>query len=342
MTPQPPKPLPDFSEIVSLIQQARQRAMSSVNRELVGLYWNVGAYISQKLESSEWGDGTVVQLAKHLGTQHPDMKGFSRFGLYRMRKFYEAYRDKYEIVAPVVQQISWTNHLIILAQCKTPEEREFYLRLTATERYSKRELERQIKAAAYERVMLSPNVSAVRTQIQNQARDPFGDGIFRDQYVFEFLDLPERHSERDLQHALIANMKRFLLELGRDFTFMGEEYRVQVGMRDFRLDLLFYHRDLQCLVAFELKAGPFEPEYLGKLNFYLEALDRDVRKPHENPSIGVLLCASTDQAVVEYALSRTLSPTLVADYTRQLPDKHLLEAKLAEFYQLNQPDNEPD
>lgn len=335
-------PALDFSEIITLIQQARQRAVASVNRELIDLYWNVGAYISQKVETSEWGDATVVQLADFLQSQHADLKGFSYRGLYRMRSFYETYRDAPEILTPLVSKISWTNNLIILAQCKTPQEREFYLRLAVRERYSKRELERQIAASVYERVVLSPNVSAVRTQVRKPGRDPFDEGIFRDQYVFEFLDLPERHSERDLQRGLIENMKRFLLELGRDFTFMGEEYRVQVGMRDFRLDLLFYHRDLRCLVAFELKAGPFEPEYLGKLNFYLEALDRDVRKSHENPSIGILLCASSDQAVVEYALSRTLSPTLVADYTRQLPDKHLLETKLAEFYQLNQPEAETD
>jgi predicted nuclease of restriction endonuclease-like (RecB) superfamily len=333
-------PAPDFSEVITLIQQARHRAIASVNHELIGLYWNVGAYISQKVETSEWGDGTVVQLADYIQRQHADLKGFSRQGLYRMRQFYEAYKVASEIVSPLARQLSWTNNLIILAQCKTPQAREFYLRLAVKERYSKRELERQIKACVYERVMLSPNVSSARTQLQEQSRNVFGEGLFRDRYVFEFLDLPERHSERDLQRALIANMKRFLLELGRDFTFMGEEYRVQVGMRDFRLDLLFYHRDLCCLVAFELKAGPFEPEYLGKLNFYLEALDRDVRKPHENPSIGVLLCANSDQAVVEYSLSRTLSPTLVADYTRQLPDKQLLEVKLREFYQLSQPDTD--
>lgn len=331
------EPIHHFTEILTLIQQARQRAVASVNRELIDLYQKVGGYISQKIEASEWGDSTVTQLADYLQKQHPDLKGFSRRGLYRMRQFYEAYREVPEIVSPLVTQLSWTHHLILLSQCKTPEERQFYLFLAVKERYSKRELERQIAAGVYERVMLSPNVAAVQTQLQEQGREPFGEGIFRDRYVFEFLDLPERHTERDLQRALIQNMKRFLLEIGRDFTFMGEEYPVQVGMRDFRLDLLFYHRDLRCLVAFELKAGPFEPEYLGKLNFYLEALDRDVRKPHENPSIGILLCASSDQAVVEYALSRTLSPTLVADYTRHLPDKHLLEAKLAEFYELNQP-----
>lgn len=331
------EPIHHFTEILTLIQQARQRAVASVNRELIDLYQKVGGYISQKIETSEWGDSTVVQLARFLQRQHPDLKGFSYRGLYRMRRFYEAYQGADETLTALLSKINWTNHLTILAQCKTSEERQFYLFLTAKERYSTRELERQIAAGVYERVMLSPNVAAVQTQLQEQGREPLGEGIFRDRYVFEFLDLPERPTERTLQRALIQNMKRFLLEIGRDFTFMGEEYPVQVGMRDFRLDLLFYHRDLRCLVAFELKAGPFEPEYLGKLNFYLEALDRDIRKPHENPSIGVLLCAGSDQAVVEYALSRTLSPTLVADYTRHLPDKHLLEAKLAEFYELNQP-----
>ncbi|MEZ0484974.1 PDDEXK nuclease domain-containing protein [Fibrella aquatica] len=330
-------PIPDFSEVVTLIQQARQRAIASVNRELIDLYWNVGAYISKKVEASEWGDSVIMQLADYIQRQQSDLKGFSYRGLYRMKSFYEAYRDAPEFLTALLSKINWTNHLTILSQCKTSQEREFYLRLVIQERYSTRELERQIAAGVYERVMLSPNVSAVRTQLKQQGRDPFSEGIFRDQYVFEFLDLPERHSERDLQRALIEQMKAFLLELGRDFTFVGAEYRVQVGMRDFWIDLLFFHRDLRCLIAFELKTVPFEPEHLGKLNFYLEALDRDVRKPHENPSIGVLLCASSDQAVVEYALSRTLSPTLVADYTRLMPDKHLLEAKLTEFYQLNQP-----
>jgi YhcG PDDEXK nuclease domain len=159
--------------------------------------------------------------------------------------------------------------------------------------------------------------------------------VFRDAYVLEFLGLPEQHAEADLHGALLRKLKDFLIELGRDFCFVGSEYPLQVGGRDFALDLLFFHRGLNCLVAMELKVGRFEPEYLGKLNFYLEALDRDERKPHEKPAIGVLLCASKDDEVVEYALNRSLSPALIAEYQTQLPDKALLQAKLHEFYMLN-------
>jgi hypothetical protein len=163
---------------------------------------------------------------------------------------------------------------------------------------------------------------------------------FKDTYLFEFLDLPDTHSEADLHRSLLANLGRFLTKLGRDFCFIGSEYPAQVGGRDFALDLLFFHRGLNCLAAIELKVGCFEPEYLGKLEFYLEALDRDHRKAHENPSIGVLLCASKDSEVVEYALSRSLSPALIAEYQTQLPDKKLLAAKLHEFYALNAPEDD--
>ncbi|MGE4530213.1 MAG: PDDEXK nuclease domain-containing protein [Acidithiobacillus sp.] len=189
-------------------------------------------------------------------------------------------------------------------------------------------LERQLKAALFERVVLSPvKVSPVVRQTHPQALQ-----IFKDAYMIEFLGLPEGHSERDLHQGLLAKLQAFLIELGRDFCFVGSEFPVQVGGRDFALDLLFFHRGLNCLVAFELKVGRFEPEYLGKLSFYLEALDRDAKKPHENPAIGVLLCASKDDEVVEYALSRTASPALIAAYATQLPDKALLQSKLHEFY----------
>jgi RecB family endonuclease NucS len=155
---------------------------------------------------------------------------------------------------------------------------------------------------------------------------------FKDSYILDFLNLPEPHSESDLQLGLVIQMKKFILELGKDFLFIGEEYKLQVGNSDFFIDLLFYHRGLQCLVAFELKANKFKPEHLGQLNFYLEALDRDVKKPNENPSIGVLLCKDKDSEVVEYALSRSLSPTMVSEYKMQLPDKKLLQQKLHELF----------
>lgn len=319
-----------FNDVLQLIASARQRAVQAVNTTLIDLYWQVGAIISRKLAAAEWGEGVVEQLAAHIARTEPGLRGFTRRNLFRMRQFFEAYQGD-ETVSPLVRQLPWTHNLIILSQSKRPEEREFYLRMAAQEKWSKRELERQFDGALFERTVLQPaKVSPVVAQMHPGALQ-----VFKDAYMVEFLDLPDGHSEADLHQGLLARLKTFLTELGRDFCFVGSEVPVQVGQRDFALDLLFFHRGLNCLVAIELKVGRFEPEYLGKLSFYLEALDRDIRKPHENPAIGVLLCASKDDEVVEYALSRTASPALIAQYQTQLPDKALLQAKLHEFYLLN-------
>ena len=321
-----------FCEVLALIERARGRAFHAVNTELISLYWRVGEFISRKLETAAWGEGVVDELARFLEERHPGLSGFTRRNLFRMRQFFEAYRHSKK-VSPLVTQLPWTQNLLILSRAKHDEEREFYLRLAIRERWSKRELERQLNSALFERAVLSPpKVSAALTQIHASAAT-----IFKDSYFLDFLDLPDGHSEADLQHALIANVRRFLSELGRDFCFVGEQYLLQVGGKDFRLDLLFFHRELQCLVAFELKIEEFQPEHLGKLEFYLEALDRDVRKPHERPSIGVLLCATKDTEVVEYALARSVSPALIAEYKTQLPAIALLKRKLHEFYQLAMP-----
>ena len=326
-----------FAEVVLLIEQARQRAYQAVDSELVGLYWRIGQYISAKLAAAVWGEGVVDRLAQHLARTMPGQRGFTRRNLFRMRQFFEAYSVD-EKVTPLVTLLPWTHNLIILTQSKRQEEREFYLRMAVQQRWGKRELERQYSLGAFERAVLSPaNVSPALTQMHGVAAA----GVFKDSYSVEFLNLPGDHSEADLHGGLLVQLRSFLIELGRDFCFVGSEFPLQVGGRDFALDLLFFHRGLNCLVAIELKVDRFEPEHLGKLNFYLEALDRDVRKPHENPAIGVLLCASRDSEVVEYALSRTLSPALVAQYQTQLPDKQLLAAKLHEFYALNAPDDEP-
>ncbi|MFZ2650110.1 MAG: PDDEXK nuclease domain-containing protein [Burkholderiaceae bacterium] len=326
-----------FAEVVNLIEQARQRAYQAVNTELVGLYWQIGKYISGKLETAQWGEGVVDQLAAHLARTLPGQRGFTRRNLFRMRQFFETYRDE-EKVTPLVTQLPWTHNLIILTQSKRPEEREFYLGAAIRERWGKRELEEQFRRGAFERAVLTPpKVSPAVTQIHG----PAAAGLFKDAYTVEFLNLPTDHTEADLHRGLLGQLRAFLIELGRDFCFVGSQFPVQVGGRDFALDLLFFHRGLNCLVAIELKVDRFEPEHLGKLNFYLEALDRDGRKPHENPAIGLLLCASKDSEVVEYALSRTLSPALVAQYQTQLPDKRLLAAKLHELYALNAPDAMP-
>lgn len=318
---------PSFVEVIDMIQQARQQAFQTINTTLIDLYWRIGEYISRKMETAAWGASVVDQLAEYINQEHPDIKGFTRRNLFRMRQFFETYRYD-EKVVPLVRQLPWTHNLLILSRCKRPEEREFYLRLCMRERWGKRELERQLAGALFERTILAPPiVSPLVTQLYPNATT-----VFKDTYMLEFLDLPAVHSERDLQEALVANLRDFLLELGADFTFVGEQFRLQVGGRDFALDLLFFHRGLNCLVAFELKIDEFQPEHLGKLQFYLEALDRDIRKPHEGPSIGVLLCATKDSEVVEYALSRTLSPALIAEYQLQLPDKKLLQRKLQEFY----------
>ena len=323
-------PTASFSEVIKLIECARQKSFQAVNIALIDLYWQIGETISRKIKTAEWGEDIVGQLAAHIMRVQPGIRGFTRSNLFRMRQFYETYQGE-EIVAPLVRQLPWTHNLIILGQSKHPEEREFYLRQTIQENWSKRELERQFKTALFERAVLSPpRVSPMVTQTY-----PDGLNVFKDAYMVEFLGLPDDHSEADLHQGLVGQLKDFLIELGRDFCFVGSKYPLQVGGRDFELDLLFFHRGLNCLVAIELKVGRFEPEYLGKLSFYLEALDRDVRKAHEHPAIGVLLCASKDDEVVEYSLSRSLSPALIAEYQTQLPDKKLLRQKLHEFYLQN-------
>lgn len=244
-----------------------------------------------------------------------------------MKQFYETYKDN-EFVSPLVTQISWTNHLLILSSTKSIEEKEFYLKLCIKEKYSKRELQRQLDSSYFERYMLSTE-KLEPMPVPKVIKDNF-----LDNYVLEFLNLPERFSEYDFKKAIINNLKKFILEIGKDFTFIGEEYRVSVGNSDYYIDLLFYNRGLACLVAFELKIGTFKPEHLGKMNFYLEALDREHKKPNENPSVGVILCANKEDEVVEFALSRSLSPTLVSEYTLKLIDKNLLKKKLHELTEI--------
>lgn len=362
-----------FSGILKLAQEAKDNAYKNVNVELINLYWQIGEYISRKVESAEWGMNVVDKLAEFMEKKSPDLKGFDRRGLYRMKQFYDTYSPQQivnsydngadiEIVSAVrtqlgkktkktkvsavrtqlniaslssiketiLVQISWTNHRLILSKTTSREEQMFYLLLTVKEAYSSRELERQIDSGYYERVMLSKRkMSPLVTQLKKDISQ-----VFKDTYVFEFLNLPGDHSENDLQRGLVQNIKKLLLELGKDFSFIGEEYKLKVGSKDYSVDLLFYHRELCCLVAFELKIEDFKPEHLGKLNFYLEALDREVKKKHENPSVGVLLCKQKDDEVVEYALSRSLSPTMISKYKTKLIDKKLLKKKLHELFRL--------
>ncbi|MEO5607120.1 MAG: PDDEXK nuclease domain-containing protein, partial [Polaromonas sp.] len=314
----------DFADVLGHIQQTRQRVFVQANTALMALYWQVGGIISHKVAQAEWGKGVVTELAQYIAQADPSIKGFSDKNLWRMKQFYETYGED-EQLATEWRVLSWSHNRLIMT-LKSSAARAFYLKLSSNEKLSVRELERQIDAAQFERSQISPKLSSAAKVLH-----PAVNAAFKDSYVLEFLGLPEPHSENDLKRALVHNMKAFVLELGKDFLHVGEEYRLQVGNRDFYIDLLFYHRGLSALVAFELKVGQFEPEHMGQLNFYLEALDRDVKKPHENPSIGVLLCRDKDDEVVKYALSRNLSPALVAKYQLQLPDKKLIAAKLHEL-----------
>jgi predicted nuclease of restriction endonuclease-like (RecB) superfamily len=322
-----------FTEITALIASAKAKAYQAVNRELVTLYWQVGEYVSNKVKANEWGKSVVEDLANFIKTAEPNIKGFSAQNLWRMKQFYETYSHN-EILSPLVREISWTNNLIILS-CQSEQEKEFYLRMSIKEKWSKLELQRQINSSYYERVMLADAKLATLSRVLPQDIT----NTFKDTYVLELLHLTDNHQEKDVRKAIAQNITQFLLEFGRDFAFMGEEYPLQVGNQDFAIDLLFYNRALNCMIAVELKIEKFKPEHLGQLNFYLEALDRDIKKAHENPSIGILLCKGKDDMVVEYALNRSLSPTLVADYKTKLPNKALLQQKWEEVLKNLENDN---
>ena len=315
-----------FLPIAQLIANAKEHAYQAVNRELVNLYWHIGEYVSRQVQANSWGKSIVQELARYILQREHNIKGFSAQNIWRMKQFYETYKD-YEILSALPRELSWTNNVLIFTHCKNQQELEFYLRMSTKEKWTSRELERQISSSYFERVMLG------NTKLATLAREFPHDitNAFKDTYVLELLHLPEQHYESDLRKAIAQNIKSFLLEFGRDFAFMGEEYPLQVGNEDFAIDLLFYNRSINCMVAIELKIEKFKPAHLGQLNFYLEALDRDIRKPHENPSIGILLCKGKDDTVVEYALSRNLSPTLVAEYRTKLPDKAVLQAKWEEI-----------
>ena len=347
-----------FEELKSIIISHKNRAFQAVNTELITTYWEVGKFVSKKTKTAEWGTGAVDQLVDYLKKEQPDLVGYNKRSIYRMVKFYETYSSP-EFVSAVLSQIkladiqkdtivsasltqfgyeqqvvpflsliNWTSHLEILTGCKGVEEKIFYILLSYREKLNYRELSRQIESSVYERSLLGEKKQSLKLK----ETYPTAKQLFKDRYMVDFLNLPENHSEKTLQQGIIQQMKKFILDLGKDFIFMGEEYPIQVGMTDFKIDLLFFHRGLQCLVAIELKTTKFKPEHTGQLDFYLEALDRDVRKENENPSIGILLCKSADASVVEYSLSRSLSPSLIAAYEQQLIPKEVLRAHLNEYY----------
>ncbi len=302
---------------------ARQKAYQTVSKQLAELYIHIGKSIYEKIEVSKWGEGVVETLSKDLQKEFPDMKGFSVQNLWRMKQIYETYKDNPKL-SPLVRELPWSHNAVILHQTQTMEEKEFYLRTCINEKWTRRELERQMESSLFERFMLSKKTDKLIAKSKENKLLAH----FKDEYILDFLGLKDEFSEKDLRKAIIQNLKQFFLEFGRYFTFVGDEYKLTVGNEDYKVDLLFYHRFLRCLVAVELKIGKFKPEYIGKMQFYLSALDEKMKIKDENPSVGLILCKSKEEEVVRIAMSKSLSPMKVATYRTKIIDRKLLQKKL--------------
>ncbi|MGF1938420.1 MAG: PDDEXK nuclease domain-containing protein [Nostoc sp. ChiQUE02] len=297
-------------EIKQRIRSAQYEALKAVNREMINLYWDIGQIIVTQQQGATWGKSVVEQLAKDLQAEFPGISGFSAANLWRMRLFYESYVNN-EKLAPIVREIGWTHNLVIVEKCKDDLEREFYIRMTRKFGWTKNVLIHQIENQTYEKTLLNQTNfdKTVPAEIRNQLKL-----AVKDEYTFDFLELADEHSERQLEQAILARVEPFLQEMGGRFTFVGSQYRLEVGDKEFFIDLLLYHRQLKCLVAIELKTGEFLPEYVGKMQFYLAALDDLSRFPDENLSIGIILCKSKDKTIVEYALRESNKPIGIATY----------------------------
>lgn len=278
-----------LSEIKERIRSAQYAALKAVNKELVGLYWDIGRMIVERQAAEGWGKSVVEQLAADLQMEFPGVGGFSASNLWRMKAFFDAYIGL-EKLAPLVREIAWSHNLAILERCKDPLEREFYIRMTRRFGWSRNVLVHQIENQSYEKSLLGQTNfdRALTPELRDQAKL-----AVKDAYTFDFLELGEEHSERELERSLITRIEDFLRAMGGMFAFMGSQYRLEVDGKAFFIDLLLFHRRLRCLVAIELKIGEFMPEFVGKMQFYLTALDQQVRQEDENPSIGIILCKNT-------------------------------------------------
>lgn len=306
-----------LAEVKERVRSSQYAALKAVNTELVGLYWDIGRMIAERQEKAGWGRSVVENLSADLRREFPGVAGFSVQNLWYMRQFYLEYSGQ-ERLQPLVGEIAWAHNLVIMSKCKDPLEREFYIRMTRKFGWSKNVLIHQIDNQSYEKSLLGQTNfdQALTPELRAQAKL-----AVKDEYTFDFLELGEEHSERELERALIARIEDFLRAMGGMFSFMGSQYRLEVDGEEFFIDLLLFHRRLRCLVAIELKIGKFKPEFVGKMQFYLTALDRQVRQEDENSSIGIILCKEKNRTIVEYALHDARKPIGVATYeiTRTLP-----------------------
>ena len=313
--------LEEYTGLLALVKErvraAQYSALRVVNKELVGLYWDIGRMIVDRQQEGGWGKSVVERLAVDLQQEFPGIRGFSVQNLWYMRQFYLEYHE-HERLQPLVGEIAWSHNLAIMSKCKDPLQREFYIRMAHKFGWSKNVLIHQIENQSYEKSLLGQTNfdQALTSELRTQAKL-----AVKDEYTFDFLELSEEHNERELERALIAKIENFLREMGAMFAFMGSQYRLEVDGDEFFIDLLLFHRRLRCLVALELKVGKFQPEFVGKMQFYLTVLDRQIRQSDENPSIGIILCKEKSRTIVEYALHDARKPIGVATYeiTRTLP-----------------------
>lgn len=304
----------EYVKLLELIKirilRAQYDALKIVNKEMISLYWDIGRMIVERQEKERWGKAVVENLAADLQTEFPGARGYSSRNIWYMRIFYITYKGN-EKLQPLVAEISWTKHLVIFDRCDDDLEREFYIRMTRKFGWTKNVLIHQMDNKTYEKTLLNQtNFSkALPERIKAQAKL-----AVKDEYTFDFLELADEHSEIELERAIINKINRFLIEMGGAFAFVGNQYRLEIDGREFFIDILLYHRRLKCLVAIELKTGDFKPEYAGKMQFYLAALDSIVKEKGENSSIGIILCREKNRTIVEYALRESNKPIGVARY----------------------------
>jgi len=299
-----------LGEIRERIRSAQYEALKAVNRELIGLYWDIGRMIVERQKGETWGKAVVERLADDLQREFPGIKGFSPLNIWRMRKLFITYGDN-EKLSPLVTEIAWSHNLVILNKCKDDLQREFYIRMTRKFGWTKNVLIHQIANQTYEKTLLN-QVNFDKT-LSEEVRHQVKLAV-KDEYTFDFLELGDEFSERQLETGILARVEPFLREMGGVFSFISSQFRLAIGSKEFFVDLLLYHRRLKSLVAIELKVGEFLPEYVGKMQFYLAVLDDRVREQDENPSIGIILCQSKERTVVEYALRDSSRPIGVAAY----------------------------
>lgn len=326
-----------FSEIKDKIYKAQYEAMKQVNKALINLYWDIGKSIVEKQQKYKWGKSVVENLSEDLQKEFAGVNGLSADNLWRMRKFYLNYEGEAKL-APLVQQIGWSHNVVVMEKSKNLLEREFYIKMVIKYGWTKNVLIHHIEGKSYEKFLLGQTNfdKTLPEKYKHQAKL-----AVRDEYNFEFLEIGEQHNERELELAIMKNIRKFLMEMGGDFAFIGNQYRLALE-EDFSIDILLYHRRLKSLVAIDLKTGKFKPDYSGKMSFYLSVLNDKVKTADENPAIGIIVCREKNRTTVEYALKELNQPIgvttykvssrLPKDYKKYLPSPETIIKSLTDMF----------